>query len=374
MGAAGSTQVPAKYTPTTTASSISESESKGTANNSPRKYVESSNKEDKGIIPNKSTKLTRNGDGAPIDNSQPKDETVSKPANKPRRKSFEDNMKDFNMNTNCDYTDTEAKLDAKCIIVNDFMKQQVENVSHKVVSRQFQMAPSQSYNALDTGKDEGDSHSHPKTHGFLSKSLKTGNKLPSTNSSLTLRGMAKRHHARQHNAYMNANSLVQVSSFLNSFSSKPAPHDSGESLMSKKSSGSKGSMKLDKIEEKVKVKENSNTAITSDKKGGLSGIALPPPLKLEVVPAAAPPANNMKKKFGLNLKIQVNDDEDDWIQVGSCCAYMLLCCALLCSTVYFTTILHLTLLCCTVLFSSVLYCTVLYCSELCSQLLVNCSL
>ena len=78
-----------------------------------------------------------------------------------------------------------------------------------------------------------------------------------------------------------------------SFSSKRSPVESTSSL--------KSESKLEKIEEAKEKKE-------------LSGIAMP---KLEVIPATLPSTgNNLKKKFNLNLKIQVNDDEDDWIQVS----------------------------------------------------------
>ena len=224
MGAAGSTQSPAgdKYSP----------ENK---NEISEKMVENN---DANIIEEPihvSAKLKRNGP-----NCKPTDMSAEpKTGQKKRRKSFEDNMKAFNEITSSvdpSERDQELKYDSKRIMVENFMEQQVHAVSRKVVS----LSPSLSQSVLDI--EASDTHPHVnKNNALLSKSLKTGNILPSTNSSLTLRGMAKRHHARQHNAYMNSNSLVQVSSFLNSFSNKPI-HDSGESLMSKKSSmGSKGS-------------------------------------------------------------------------------------------------------------------------------------
>ena len=247
--------------------------------------------------------------------------TSSEPKKK-RRSSFEDNMNLFNTYVNKkdqnnlhipykEIKDEHVRQESKRIIVEGFLEQQVALISERVVNSkpsEYQLKPSLSYSAFETENVEAEPH--PVESGFLSKSLKYANGLPSTHSSLTLRGMAKRHHARQRNAYINANTLGQVSTFLHSFSNKQSQHGSGESLISKKSSvhslGSKGSMKLDKIEEKMDTPE----------KKGISGIALPP--KLEIVPAAAPPVNNMKKKMGLNLnlKIQVNDDEDDWIQVS----------------------------------------------------------
>mmetsp|Transcript_9428 Transcript_9428/g.17642 ORF Transcript_9428/g.17642 Transcript_9428/m.17642 type:complete len:873 (-) Transcript_9428:1175-3793(-) len=304
MGAAGSTVQGDKY-------SVQDRGDKNSEFISPNTSVKLRSGASRSKEPSESsTSITEN------EMSQPKDSANNQP--KKRRKSFEDNMKDFNdlvkkkehdHPSYRDIQDLSVREASKRIIVEGFLEQRVAHVSEQVAHErpaEYSLQPSLSYSAFETENVESTPAS---TNNLLSKSLKYSDGLPSVNSSLTLRGMAKRHHARQRNGYINANSLGQVSNFLSSFS-KQSHHGSGDSLVSKKSSvhsmGSKGSMKLDKIDEKE--------SDTPDKKPGMSGIALPP--KLEIVPAAAPPANNMKKKLGLNLKIQVNDDEDDWIQVS----------------------------------------------------------
>ena len=317
MGAAGSTQTPDKYLPQSDDKSAKESqEDYKKSHNLNNNEEESSSRstEPRHAVKLKRKSLRKDDQQQQQQQQQEEEEeevfstkirrkSESKD-NKKRRKSFEENMEEFNNNVNGLVTYKELsedkRIDSSKAMVENFLDQQVIQISENVVKRKEMLIPSLSEPSLQVD----DNNSNTSTgHGIFSKSLKTGAKLPSANSSLTLRGMAKRHHARQHNAYINANSLVQVSSFLNSFSSKI--NDSNDnSVMSKKSSLGSG-VKLDKIEE---------TKDSPEKKPP-SGIAIPPPLKLDISPAAELPANNMKKKMGLNLKIQVHDDEDDWIQV-----------------------------------------------------------
>ena len=318
MGAAGSTQTPDKYLPQSDDKSAKESQEDYKKSHNLNNIEEESSS--RSTEPRHAVKLKRKSlrkDDQKQQQQQEEQEDEEEEVfstkirrkseskdNKKRRKSFEENMEEFNNNVNGIVTYKELsedkRIDSSKAMVENFLDQQVIQISENVVKRKEMLIPSLSEPSLQVDDNNNNTSTG---HGIFSKSLKTGAKLPSANSSLTLRGMAKRHHARQHNAYINANSLVQVSSFLNSFSSKI--NDSNDnSVISKKSSLGSG-VKLDKIEE---------TKDSPEKKPP-SGIAIPPPLKLDISPAAELPANNMKKKMGLNLKIQVHDDEDDWIQV-----------------------------------------------------------
>ena len=238
------------------------------------------------LSPNASVKIKSSKSGSnksvSIRNSQDSslNSTISFDRSHSRGKSFDENLNRFNeivdnkqqelvqqhMNYN-DIEDEEVRENSKRSIVNGFLEQRVAIVSERIV--RFKIPAIK--------------------QAMSSQSLKVG-KNPI--GSLSLRGMAKRHHFGQNHTHINTNSFGEILPLIHSFKFK---------------NKNKGKEKADETKVIPEEKPLPDITVQAEPK---------PKSTQEVNSSINPPVNTMKSRSGLSLTIEVDNDEADWIKVA----------------------------------------------------------